>query len=136
VGKIDDNPWDGSLADCIATKASPLLRWTQFMALITFVLFADSSMFDIITAVHTFPNFELATTDDKIWCIVLSCTLRFMQGGFATFVAFILVFTSDNVIDVILNFTVLNFISALDEVVFEFAKSGKYGHRMEEKLNA
>eukprot|EP00533_Pseudo-nitzschia_delicatissima_P000291 CAMPEP_0116094616 /NCGR_PEP_ID=MMETSP0327-20121206/9229_1 /TAXON_ID=44447 /ORGANISM="Pseudo-nitzschia delicatissima, Strain B596" /LENGTH=1039 /DNA_ID=CAMNT_0003586237 /DNA_START=100 /DNA_END=3219 /DNA_ORIENTATION=- len=134
VGKIDDNPWDGSLADYIASEASPLLRWTQFMALITFVLFADSSMLDVITAVHTFPNFALATTDDKIWCMVLSCTLRFVQGSFASFVAFILVFTSDNVIDVILNFTALNFISALDEVAFEFAKSGKYGHRMEEKI--
>ncbi len=127
VGKVDDNPWDGSLADYIATEAGPLLRGAQFISLLTFVLFADSSMLDIITAVHTFPNFSLATSNDKIWYMVTACFLRFTQGGFATFVAFFLVFTSDNVIDVILNFTALNFISALDEVAFEFAKAGKYG---------
>ena len=34
---------------------------------------------------------------------------------------------SNDVIELILNFTALNFISALDEVAFKFAKSGKYG---------
>jgi hypothetical protein len=42
-------------------------------------------------------------------------------------VAVILVITSNDVIDIILNFTALNFISALDDVAFEFSLSGKYG---------
>ena len=127
VGIIDDNPWEGNIADYIATESSPLLRGAQFMSLLTFVVFADASMLDIITAVHTFPNFAVVTNKDKIGCMLASCFLRFIQGAFASIVAVILVFTSSTVIEVILNFTALNFISALDNVAFEFAKDGKYG---------
>ena len=127
TGKVDDNPWDGGLADLIVTEVSPLLRGAQCISLLTFVLFADSSTMDIITAVHTFPAFSLAVIGDHVFFAIVSCFLRFSQGIFATAVAVILVLTSANVIEVILNFTALNFISALDDVAFEFAKQGRYG---------
>jgi hypothetical protein len=46
--------------------------------------------------------------------MVFSCTLRFTQGALATAAALLLVVTSSEVIDIVLNFTAINFISALD----------------------
>lgn len=136
TGKVDDNPWDGVFSGLFATEVGPILRATQFMSLVTSVIFVDSSVNDIITAVYTFPNFALAIPGrDKVWCMVLSCFLRFIQGLFALLVSIVLVFHSNNVIDVILNFTALNFISALDDLFFDFSKSGKYGPYLEDAAN-
>jgi len=136
TGTVEDNPWDGTLPGLFATEVGPILRTTQFMSLITSVIFVDSSVNDIITAVHTFPNFSLAISSrDKVWCMTLSCVLRLSQGLFALLVSIILVFNSTNVIEVILNFTALNFISALDDLFFDFSKSGKYGPYLEEAAN-
>jgi len=132
TGTTSDNPWDGVIAGLFATEVGPILRTTQFMSLITSVIFVDSSVHDIITAVHTFPNFAMAISSrDRVWCMAFSCILRLSQGLFALLVSIFLVFNSDNVIDVILNFTALNFISALDDLFFDFSKSGKYGPYLE-----
>ncbi len=127
TGRVDDNPWDGVMAGLFATEVGPILRVTQFLSLVTSVIFVDSSVDDIVTAVQNFPNFSLATSEDKVWSMALSSSLRFCQGLFALLVSFFLVFNSDNVIDVVLNFTALNFISALDNLFFDFSKTGKYG---------
>eukprot|EP00957_Ditylum_brightwellii_P120764 9211850-Ditylum_brightwellii.AAC.1 len=44
---------------------------------------------------------------------------------------FLLIVTSDDVIDIILNFAAVNFISNLDEAAFDLAKWGKYGPALE-----
>jgi len=134
TSSVNDNPSLTLLAQMFPTDSSPLVRGSQIMSLLTYVIFADASMSDMITAIHTFPNFRRVTSRDKVWCMVISCTLRFMQGLLAMVVAIILVFISNDVIEVILNFTALNFISALDDVAFEFAKSGKYGILLEKEV--
>jgi hypothetical protein len=117
-----------TVADFIATEASPLVRGTQIVSLMASVIFVDASVMDIVTATQSFPRFSMATSKDNVWCIAFSCILRFTQGLFAVMVSLVLVFNSDSVIDIILNFTALNFISALDDVGFELAKIGKYGY--------
>ena len=123
----DDNPRDHRLGDIVAADADPLVRTTQFISLIAMLIFADASMLDVVIAIQTFPTAKLATEKDKLYCMRFSCLLRFIQGFSALFLAFVLVVSSSSVIDIILNFTALNFISALDDVAFEFAESGKYG---------
>jgi hypothetical protein len=127
TGTVDDNPSEEWYGELFATESSPLVKGAQVMSLLTYIIFADASLADMITAVHTFPKFKQTNANDRILCMVFSCTLRFVQGFLAMIVAVILVITSNDVIDIILNFTALNFISALDDVAFEFSLSGKYG---------
>lgn len=134
TSNVDDNPSEDAWAHIIATEASPLVRGAQIMSLLTYVIFADASMSDMITAIHTFPNYPKATDRDHLWCMSLSCLLRLIQGFTALVVAILMVFISNDVIEVILNFTALNFISTLDDVAFEFCKSGKYGPKLEEEV--
>ena len=101
------------------------------MALLSYCIFADESLKDIVTAVETFPKFCKAKEGDKVRCMVFSCVLRFTQGMLATFVVLLLVITTADVIDIILNFTAVNFISGFDDVAFELAKWGKYGPCLE-----
>ena len=100
---------------------------TQFLALLSYCLFADDSLKDIVKAVETFPNFAKAKEGDKIGPMVFSCFLRFTQGTLATIVVLLLVIQTQDVIDIILNFTAVNFISGFDDIAFELAQWGKYG---------
>lgn len=127
TGKIDDNPSESTLANLFATEVGPILRGTQFVSLLTSIIFVDSSVSDIVIAINTFPNYRVATKDDKVLSMAISCILRLTQGAFAVLVSWFLVFNSNNVIEVILNFTALNFISTLDNILFDFCKTGKYG---------
>ena len=68
----------------------------------------------LCTAVETFPRFDTATMDDKTRRMLFSCLLRFIQGSMAIFSSFVLVVNSSNVIEIILNFTAVNFISNID----------------------
>eukprot|EP00534_Pseudo-nitzschia_fraudulenta_P008305 CAMPEP_0201149792 /NCGR_PEP_ID=MMETSP0851-20130426/11026_1 /ASSEMBLY_ACC=CAM_ASM_000631 /TAXON_ID=183588 /ORGANISM="Pseudo-nitzschia fraudulenta, Strain WWA7" /LENGTH=880 /DNA_ID=CAMNT_0047426267 /DNA_START=109 /DNA_END=2751 /DNA_ORIENTATION=+ len=54
----------------------------------------------------------------------------------AILVAFLLVMVSDTVVDIILNFTAVNFISNLDDVAFELAKSGHLGKDFKRKAES
>jgi hypothetical protein len=146
-----DNPDDGLLAQFVHSDADPLVRATQLLAIISYSLFAESSLQDVVTgtfilcfdftiyfqqfycvlfillillcsfssisfctAVETFPRFDTATNDDKTRRLIFSCLLRFIQGGMAIFSSFVLVVNSSNVIEIILNFTAVNFISNID----------------------
>ena len=126
-----DNPGLGRFAEFINANSSPLVRATQIMAILSYIIFSDASLQDVVKAVETFPRFDQANSTDRIGCMVFSCTLRFTQGCLAIFVALMLVITSSNVIDIILNFTAVNFISKLDDIAFYLAKWGKYGPRLE-----
>jgi len=105
------------------------------MALFSYCIFADESVSDIVVAVETFPTFKKAKPDDKVNCMVCSCVLRLVQGGLASCVVLLLIITTSDVIDIILNFTAVNFISGFDDVAFELAKRGKYGPKLEAEAN-
>ena len=49
----------------------------------------------------------------------------------AASVTLLLVITTPDVVDIILNFTAVNFISGLDEIGYELALWGKYGPKLE-----
>lgn len=126
-----DNPDDGFLSEFIPSNVGPLSRATQLMALLSYCVFADESLKDIVTAVETWPRLDRAKPGDKVRLIMLSSVLRFSQGMLATISVLLLVITTADVIDIILNFTAVNFISAFDDVAFELAQWGKYGPRLE-----
>jgi len=110
------------------TNASYLARITQFLAIIVFFVFAEKegSMTDIAGSVRSFP---LHLDQDHL-CHALACILRVTQAIFACYTVFLLVISSTDVIEIILNFTAVNQISNIDEFAFDLAYQGKYGDRL------
>ncbi|VEU35645.1 unnamed protein product [Pseudo-nitzschia multistriata] len=129
-GEID-NPSNGIIASFIPSNVTELVRATQFTAILSYCIFADSSLKDCVMAVEYFPRLGRANKEDKVWMAIFSCVLRFISGFLAIFATFLLIITSDDVIDIILNFAAVNYISTLDEAAFELAKYGKYGPQLE-----
>ena len=63
----------------------------------------------------------------------LSIVLRATEGLFGLFVAFMLIMQSAKVLDLLLNFTAMEFVSVLDDVVFLMLREGYFGSRMMEQ---
>jgi hypothetical protein len=127
-----DNPEENAL---IPANVNILARTTQLVCLISYLAFASESIQDIAIAVETFPRFSKAEPDDKVYCMVWSCILRGIQGLLATCVVLLLIVTTSDVRDIILNFTAVNFVSAFDNIAFEQARLGKCGPTLEDEAN-
>jgi len=126
-----DNPDSDFFSSFIPSNVDDLSRATQYMALLSYCIFADESVKDIVTAVEMWPKIKKVKKEDNIQRIMLSCTMRFSQGILASLVVLLLVISTQDVIDIILNFTAVNFISGFDDVAFELAQWGKYGPVLE-----
>jgi hypothetical protein len=130
-----DNPDAGResikefIAQYVPSHVSPLVRAAQLMATLSYIVFADSTIRDVSLGIELFPRFEHTTSDDKVGCMVFSSILRFIQGVLAIIVTLFLIVTTNNVIEIILNFTAINFISDLDDAGFKVIKWGKYGRQ-------
>eukprot|EP00536_Pseudo-nitzschia_multiseries_P008607 jgi/Psemu1/20836/gm1.20836_g len=103
--KHDDNPADGVLSNIVAANASPVVQATQFLAILSYILFADASILDITAAVEAFPNFSKVANGDKVKCMVFSSMVRFLQGFLAMVAAFLLIITSNTAVEIVLNFS-------------------------------
>jgi flagellar biosynthesis protein FlhB len=111
-----DNPSSHVIARFIHSNSSMLVRATQFTAILSYIVFADSSLQDVVTSIETFPRFDKVDkkSDKNVACMVFSCLLRLIQGSLAIIAALMLVITASDVIEIILNFTAINYISTLD----------------------
>jgi hypothetical protein len=134
-----DNPdaGRGTLVQLIArfvpSQVTPLVKTTQIMATLTYIIFGNPTIRDIVLGVELFPHFKQATSHDKIGCMVFSSILRLSQGILAIIVTLFLIVTTSIVIEIILNFTAVNFISHLDDVGFEVIKWGQYGRKFKDE---
>eukprot|EP00536_Pseudo-nitzschia_multiseries_P016330 jgi/Psemu1/220980/e_gw1.1078.1.1 len=126
-----DNPDNTWIANFIPSNVATITRGTQFLAILSYCIFADESLKDVVTAVEMWPTMSKAKPEDRAWLILTSCLFRFSQGLLATIVVLLLVINTSDVVDIVLNFTAVNFVSAFDDVAFELAKWGKYGPGME-----
>lgn len=123
----DEDRFLGFLASFIPTNASPIVRCTQVVSIAAYVAFPDASLKDVIKAVQLFPQPTKVESSDPIVSLRVSCLLRAIQGTLAMLVTLLLVATTDTVVDIILNFTAVNFISSLDDYAFELALFGDFG---------
>jgi len=130
-----DNPSNTTWA-IIPANVTPLIRWTQITSIFSYCIFADSSLMDCITAVEQFPRSDRVKKEDKAWLMRLSCSLRFFQGFLAVVATMMLIITGESVVEIILNFAAVNYISTLDEVAFELAMHGKYGPYLEQEAKS
>ncbi len=124
------NPDDNWFAYFIPPNATQYVRAAQFVAIFAFVTFKDSNLDDITVALELYPRLFNLDSDEKSR-LTFSCTLRLLQGMTSVTAVALLVMTSSNVLDIILNFTAVNFVSQLDNIAFDVAMSGKFGPTME-----
>lgn len=113
------------------SNVTGLVRTTQILAVISYCLFADMSVKDYLTALDLFPQYSKVTKKDKYWCMVFSCVLRFSMGFLTFIVTLIMLLTNTSVIDTILDFLAMNFISDIGKMAFQLCLWGKYGRRLE-----
>jgi hypothetical protein len=136
-----DNPGNphseerGPFSQIFPANASLIVKATQIISLLSFFMFADETLLDIARACELFPlwwsrNSEASNCHNNHWGLFISSTLRFVQGSLAVLAVFLLVMTETSVIDIVLNFTAVNFISGLDEVAFALARWGKFGPKL------
>ena len=78
---VDNPDSDGGIsAKFIPAKVPPLVMVTQITAILALVIFADSSLQDVASAVILFPQFSKANKEDKARQFVFSSILRGTQG--------------------------------------------------------
>jgi leucine-rich repeat protein SHOC2 len=121
------------IATFIPSNSSSVVKMTQFLSLLVYVVFPGDSVMDLVKAFQHMPK---RNTDSKdaapVRCMTLSCVLRGIAGGCAVTAALILVMTSRTVIDIILNFTALNSISSIDDMAFGLCEDGVFGPEFED----
>lgn len=91
-------------AGFIPANVTPIVRATQITTILSYVLFPDASLTEISTAIEMFPRLFKRNQDEKVWCMLVSCTLRCIQGCMGILAVFLLVVTSSDVTQIILNF--------------------------------
>ena len=121
------------VAEIVPPNVSPIVRATQIVAFICYFMFTDSTINDWVKSIELWPNAALSTSNDQLWCMRVASFCRFCQATAAIIVTIFLVVTSPTTIDIILNFTAVNFISTMDEAAFLIVKLGKYGPYFERK---
>jgi len=114
-------------ATFIPANASTIVKATQVVSMAAYLAYPEASLQDLITAVRFFPRTSKVKRGDPIGNMRFACVLRGIQGTVATFATLILILTTDTVVDIILNFTAVNFISRLDNQSFELAMEGEFG---------
>jgi hypothetical protein len=123
------------IAVFISPRVTPIVRATQITATLAYIIFVDSTIRDVILGAELFPSFKQKTLDDKVGCMLFSSILRLSQSILAIMVTFLLIVSTSTVIEIILNFTVVNFISTLDDVGFAVIKWGNYGKKFKKEAD-
>jgi hypothetical protein len=111
------------------------VRVTQFLAVIVAVL----TQADLRTSLE---QVNEGYKQDRIgnvfgeascgkWWFATAC--RFLSGALGLVITFFLIVIADNVFDLLLNFTAMEFVSQLDDVAFFLAGTGYFGSKSLEK---
>jgi len=129
----EQGEWPGG--EIFPAKCSSIVRATQIVSIMAYIFVPGASLSDITGAFELFPTFiTRPNPDGKLSRLRFACILRLTQGLLATLGVFVLVMTSTDVVDIILNFTAINFISEIDDSAFEQAEKGKYGQAVEDAV--
>jgi hypothetical protein len=128
-GMLASNQYSGDPHNPLELPADvePAVRFTQVMAIFISVLVQDDLRVSVERTQESYLSLEpfqgLATPAK--W--VLANVLRAMLGAAGLFVAFLLIIQSQDVFNLLLNFTGVAFVSELDEISFLLAIRGFFG---------
>ena len=105
----------------------------RIVSLVAYLLFPSSTQRGLIKALQLYPWCDPKIEDIPAGCSRLSCILRFTQSNLAITVVFLLIMKSEDILEIILNFTAVNVISNLDDDAFYIARSGILGSKVREE---
>jgi len=132
TGKEDlDNPVKITFSP---TNVGFIVTMTQYVAVVAYVFFVGDSINDVIAAVEGFPSIcrSRKTSEMKLLpLLILLNVCRLLRVSVAVVVTVVLVISSSDVVEIVLNFAAENYISSLDEAAFNLAKKGRYGDALE-----
>jgi len=114
----------------VPANVSPQLRTTQFIAVLVAVL----TQGDLRTAFSLLrdgycPGIHEAFEHISSFKFRTSIFARAMSGSTGLVVSFVLVVTAPSVVELLLNFTAIEFVSSIDELCFFLSKQGFLGSR-------
>jgi hypothetical protein len=135
VDLISKKDSEGDRLARIPAHVETIVRVTQFLAIIIAVL----TQADLRTSLE---QVNEGYSEDRIgkkseeascgkWWFAAAC--RFLEGALGLVVTFFLIVIEDNVFDLLLNFTAMEFVSQLDDVAFFLAGTGYFGSKKAEK---
>jgi len=139
--------WRLPMYTYIPANESVLVLFAQVYAAFAFLISYDANLNDVVESFHVLTGWYRKRSDPTRWYptrkdtkngryLIISCILRLLQGTMASVAALILVLTSMTVIDIILNFTAITYISQIDENVFESVTKGWLGEDMKEEATS
>lgn len=97
-----------------------MLPYSQAVAMISYTLFPEGGMADLVKSIQ-----QLRTGNPLV------SVFRLVHCFLALFAVAILIMTSNEIIDVFLNFAAMNFAADLDEQAFKLAMEGVFGEALQ-----
>jgi F0F1-type ATP synthase membrane subunit b/b' len=119
----------------IPANIETIVRVTQFLAIIIAVLTQADLRTSLEQVNEGYSKDRIGRKFDEAsrgkWWFAAAC--RFLEGALGLVVTFFLIVIEDNVFDLLLNFTAMEFVSQLDDVAFFLAGTGYFGSKNAEK---
>eukprot|EP00977_Amphora_coffeiformis_P027152 scaffold34585_cov221-Amphora_coffeaeformis.AAC.3 len=114
----------------IPANVESAVRITQILALLMAVVTQEDvrGAFSLLINGYSERKYHEFAGEATFFKWSLSVACRFVEGSLGLVVTFILIVAEDNVVDVLLNFTAMEFVSQLDKVAFSLAQQG-YANR-------
>ncbi len=117
-----------SIDSFIPTNESCLVQMSQVFAALAFIVSQEQdTLSDIVQSFDILLSVLFGNQKSTDCCFTISWCLRLTQGTIAAITAVLLGLSSSDVVDIILNFTAINYISGIDERVFDMAHDGWLG---------
>jgi hypothetical protein len=119
----------------IPENVETIVRVTQFLAIFIAVLTQEDLRTSLEQVNEGYSTERIGkefgeATRGK-WWFATAC--RFLQGALGLIVTFFLIVTVDNIFELLLNFTAMEFVSNLDDVAFFSAGTGYFGSKSADK---
>lgn len=132
--------------------AIPLCLWyqvdvlTSIQTILAFWNIEPDDLYKIFANHQRLPNRQqsdrLVDTDHLSWkrfmviYILLPNLLKFLQGVLVIVVSMVVIVQSDNMIDLLKDFTALFFVSEIDNIVFDVTRRGYFGQKLAHEAEA
>ena len=127
---------DNFFAALIPPNTNGYVKAAQVVSLLVYIVFPDSTVQDLLGAYRFFPRCSCSNkNDDPIWMMRFACILKGSQALFGIATVWLLTLTSTSVIEIILNFTAVNFISNIDDRAYSLGKDGVFGRFLKEEVS-
>mmetsp|Transcript_29784 Transcript_29784/g.50793 ORF Transcript_29784/g.50793 Transcript_29784/m.50793 type:complete len:1440 (-) Transcript_29784:34-4353(-) len=111
------------------------VRISEFLAILISIIAQEDVRKAICLYRDGFDEGGLSTVfpGATLWKWTLSIVLRASEGLLGLVITFLLIMRSSSVLDLLLNFSAIEFVTKLDNVVFELAKEGFLGHTLKKE---